>query len=74
MAEVCGTMQKDGKLPGIAAGENNALTFSSKEVDFFKKDDVRYPLQTDCLVSHEGKETACTFRKETTDGSWSFVN
>jgi len=70
MMSVCISMQTDGRLPGIGAGENPSLRFSSGGVEFSEKDNPRYPLALDCRIEGEGAEAVFTFRKKTPGGKW----
>lgn len=73
MMNVCISMQRDGRLPGIGAGENRSLRFSSGGVDFSEKDSPKYPLNLDCRIEGEGAESVFTFRKKTPGGNWVLV-
>lgn len=73
MMSVCTSMQTDGRLPGIGAGENRSLRFSSGAVEFSEKDNLQYPLTLDCRIKGEGPEAVFTFRKKTPGGKWVLV-
>ncbi len=73
MMTACTTMQHNGELPGIEAGESESLRFATEGIPFSDKDHVRYPLKIDCLIADDNGETAFTFRKEHADGEWLLV-
>ncbi len=70
MLHKCMESKEDGLLPGLGAGEDKSLEFTSDEIEFSQRNNVTYPLRLSCIVIDRDRKRTFFFTKQTPTSEW----
>ena len=74
MVEKCKEMQTNGLLPGVSGDEDKLLSIESGVISFSSRNNVTYPLEGECHITHSGEKSTFVFVKQSKQSEWEILN